>query len=741
MYPTEEEGCELGGYNNQNRFQDFGQTNSAHNEADDFGLNLSLENLNVTSEDIDFDEIDEDLEQFQEDEMVKQALQRGIDLKKYGQELAIQLKDAETESVQQYMDNSVQVVELHTQMESCDAVLARMQEMLLGFQADLGGISEEIKHLQDESMTMSIKLKNRRIAEELIRNFLENINMEPEIASIINTSTINEEFLEAAVDLSKTLKFLKLSGPPKDGSTLDLIPSDTNCGKTLLPELEKLKIRVVVKCRDYFTSLFQAIRKPKTNVQMLQQNQLVRFSGLFQFLMQEAPLVADDVRNLYIEAMGKTLHNVFKNYYAQLIKLELVMANKNDQVAVEEANLKSMFSSKVDLSKRTDAFNLGERDKILDQIEAEPILVHVALAENHKYSYEVLLRSIVKHLSDAATSEFLFIYDFFGKTSSVDIFNRIFGRTLSMLLENLENYLLNSYDLIGLLLLIKITHAQYLVMQRRRVPVLDSFFDRISLLLWPRFKFVMDLNLKGLKNAVPKKLGSVDLTPHYISRRYAELVSSILTLHGGSKSFGIGGGGEQMLLVDLQLMRIEIIALLEKLTTLLPTSKERKVFLINNVDQMLSVFQERRVMSDEVQKLEDMLMQQRELFAEESLKGIFPHLVAFVVKTEQEITAAMKNSSQSKFSIDENAVESLVKEFAATWRTGIQQINDEVLSYFANFRNGMEILKQVLTQLLLYYTRFQDIVKKAWNRPPAFMRDIVNTSTILQEIKRYSRTF
>lgn len=43
-----------------------------------------------------------------------------------------------------------------------------------------------------------------------------------------------------------------------------------------------------------------------------------------------------------------------------------------------------------------------------------------------------------------------------------------------------------------------------------------------------------------------------------------------------------------------------------------------------------------------------------------------------------------------------NALYVKVREFASNWRTGIQQINDNVLAYFANFRNGMEILKQVL---------------------------------------------
>lgn len=62
----------------------------------------------------------------------------------------------------------------------------------------------------------------------------------------------------------------------------------------------------------------------------------------------------------------------------------------------------------------------------------------------------------------------------------------IFAKTLSLCLENLENYLFNCYDAIGLLLMIKVTIGFRLIMQRRRIAVLDSFFDRITMLLWPR---------------------------------------------------------------------------------------------------------------------------------------------------------------------------------------------------------------------------------------------------------------
>lgn len=52
---------------------------------------VEKDNLNL-SDDFNFDEIDEDLALFQEDEMVQQALQRGVDLKKYGRELEKDLR-------------------------------------------------------------------------------------------------------------------------------------------------------------------------------------------------------------------------------------------------------------------------------------------------------------------------------------------------------------------------------------------------------------------------------------------------------------------------------------------------------------------------------------------------------------------------------------------------------------------------------------------------------------------------
>jgi vacuolar protein sorting-associated protein 52 len=52
-------------------------------------------------------------------------------------------------------------------------------------QADLGGISEEIKHLQDESLSMSIKLQNRRAVEKQLQKFLDRMVLPPDMVATI----------------------------------------------------------------------------------------------------------------------------------------------------------------------------------------------------------------------------------------------------------------------------------------------------------------------------------------------------------------------------------------------------------------------------------------------------------------------------------------------------------------------------------------------------------------------------
>eukprot|EP00953_Heterococcus_sp_UTEX-ZZ885_P007490 4533-Heterococcus_DN1.PRE.2 len=368
----------------------------------DVELRLPLEDLDGTDE-IDFNGIDEDLKRFQKDDIVRQALSQGVDLRGYSRDIETELREVEMDSVREYVSQSDKVLELHNEIQGCDAILARMQEMLLGFQADLGGISDEIRHLQDESISLNIKLKNRRSAEERLGKFLSNVLVPPELAAAICSDELNDAYIGHVAALNGKIKYVLQNGEvghllsaatesvetdsaggANDGSSLDVAPADTATAREVRPHLEKLRAKACARSREYLLARISELRRPKTNVQIIQKNALLKYKYLVQFITDNAPETAEEVRSVYIESMGRTISNLFRAYHAQLAKLEMEdtalsstyrrmfigaqVANKNDLIAVEEAAVRNMFNNKVDLTKRGDAFGLGDRDKQLQRM-------------------------------------------------------------------------------------------------------------------------------------------------------------------------------------------------------------------------------------------------------------------------------------------------------------------------------------------------------------------------------------
>ena len=85
-----------------------------------------------------------------EDEYVKEALSKGLDLREFSQQIEEELQEVERDSVQDYLQESKNMAQLHVQIQDTDIILERMEDMLGLFQADLGNISGEIQSLQDQ---------------------------------------------------------------------------------------------------------------------------------------------------------------------------------------------------------------------------------------------------------------------------------------------------------------------------------------------------------------------------------------------------------------------------------------------------------------------------------------------------------------------------------------------------------------------------------------------------------------
>ncbi|KAL7145745.1 hypothetical protein ABFS83_07G107300 [Erythranthe nasuta] len=591
-----------------------------------------------------------------------------------------------------------------------------MENILSGFQAEIGSISSDIKILQEKSMDMGLKLKNRKAAESKLAKFVEDIIVPPRMIDIIVDGEVNEEYMRTLEILSKKLKFVQIDAMLKTSKALNDVQ----------PELEKLRQKAVSKVFDFMVQKLNALRKPKTNVQILQQSILLKYKYVIQFLKEHGKDVHVDVRAAYIDTMNKVLSTKIRAYIQALEKLQLDIATSNDLIGVDTRSTSLFLRGREPLKNRSAVFALGERINILKEIDESALIPHIAEASSKRHPYEVLFRSLHKLLMDTAASEYLFCDEFFGEQS---MFYEIFAGPFSVIEEHLNTILPNCFDAIGLMLMIRIIYQYRLIMSRKRIPCLDSYLDKVNISLWPRFKMVFDMHLNSLRNANVRTLWEDDVHPHYVMRRYAEFTASLIQLNVDY--------GDGQLELNLERLRMAVDDLLVKLAKLFQKPKLQTVFLINNCDMTIAVLKEAGPEGSKIQMhFEELLKSNTSIYVEELLMEHFSDLIKFVKIRASEDPSS--GSSERPISVSE--VEPIIKDFGSRWKAAIELMHNDVITSFSNFLCGMEILRAALTQLLLYYTRLSDCMKRIAGGS-SLNKDLVSISSIMYEIRKYSRTF
>ncbi|KAG5564773.1 hypothetical protein RHGRI_000845 [Rhododendron griersonianum] len=608
--------------------ESFGETGDAHGAVFELGAfvgDLAVEE-DASIDDISLEGLEQELEECKTDDVVTNILSKGTKLREYTKGVENNLRQVELDSIQDYINESDNLVSLHDQIRDCDIILSQMETLLGGFQVEIGSISSDIKILQEKSMDMGLKLKNRKVAESKLAKFVEDIIIPPRMIDIIVDGEVSEEYTKTLESLSKKLKFVEVDPMLKTSKAL----------KDVQPELERLRQKAVSKVFEFIVQKLYALRKPKTNIQILQQSVLLKYKAyryIISFLKEHGKEVYTEVRAAYVDTMNKVLSAHFRAYIQALEKLQL----------------------------------------------------------------------------DIATSS-----DLIGPFAVVD--------------EHFNSIIPYSFDAIGLMLMIRIIHQHQLIMSRRRIPCLDSYLDKVNIALWPRFKIVFDMHLSSLRNANVKTLWEDDVHPHYVMRRYAEFTASLIHLN-----FEYGDG---QLELNLERLRIAVDDLLVKLAKMFRKPKLQTVFLINNYDMTISVLKEAGPEGGKIQlHFEELLKNNTAIFVEELLLEHFSNLIKFVKTRPSE-----DPNSGSERPITVSEVEPLVKDFSSRWKAAIELMHNDVITSFSNFLCGMEILRASLTQLLLYYTRLSDCIKRVVGGS-SLNKDLVSISSIMYEIKKYSRTF
>eukprot|EP00696_Hemimastix_kukwesjijk_P019728 gnl/Hemi2/908_TR322_c0_g1_i1.p1 gnl/Hemi2/908_TR322_c0_g1~~gnl/Hemi2/908_TR322_c0_g1_i1.p1 ORF type:complete len:714 (-),score=237.10 gnl/Hemi2/908_TR322_c0_g1_i1:216-2357(-) len=686
-------------------------------------LDLKLDDLTVLTDlDVDINELfhDMDKKEFQEDEMVRKALQQGTDLKKYSKEIEAKLRDAERDSINDYIKESDNLAHLHSQIRECDDILERTETMLGGFQDNLATISSEIRHLQDESLQMTLRLENRKQAEARLGRFITDIALPPDMIKHICEDEVNDSYLEYLLAFDKKVGFVSSAEA-----------AGTEAKRDLEPEIEKLRVRATNRVGEFLLSRIQSLKKPKTNIQILQDNIVHKHKYLYIFLSRHGKDIAEQVRSVYSATMQKLYLDTFKAGVADHQKLQADIATSDDMIGTEEGKPQGGFAAMFGMGgkpvrNRQPVFAVGSRVKVLSD-SFELIVPGAALLAKQKFPFEALYRCLNMLLIDTVSTEDRFVREFFGQPA---LLPEIFQRSLEHYLDTLQAYLIGCYDVTACLLLARI-------IQKQRAPLADRFpilanylvtaFDMCS----RRFQAVVTMHLQSLQRADAPSLCSSKTPPHphYMSRRFAELTSAFILLNQPP---------DPLVMDAIGALYREMDRLIRAMAQQQP-GKLSLVFLINNFDLIITYWHDLRqehnigLKMDEMESLAASLKTAIKSYVEEELKEKFDRLIAFLNESRVKLDASNGDPS----SINRDHFEKHRRDFSARWKAGVESIHNSIFSFFTNFKNGQQILQAVLSRLVKYHGRFVDLWKKVFgdNNPP----DFPNRQNVAYEMKRMSR--
>ncbi|KAJ8377885.1 hypothetical protein AAFF_G00250360 [Aldrovandia affinis] len=660
---------------------------------------LNLGDLDITTDEFILDEVDIHIQANLEDDLVKEALKTGVDLRQYSKQVETELQRIEQASIKDYIKESQNIASLHNQITACDSILERMEGMLSGFQSDLSSISSEIQTLQQQSVSMNVRLKNRQAVRSQLSQLVDELVVPGAMISVILECAVTEqEFLEQLHELNNKINFAK-----------ELSFRETLACSDIQDIVDRLKIKAVTKIREFILQKIYSFRKPMTNYQ-IPQNTLLKYRFFYQFLLANERQVAKEIRDEYVDTMSKIYYSYFKSYGGRLLKVQPSLKSRNT------------------------IFTLGQRGGVLSPAELEgPILIpHTAQRGDCRYPYETLFRSQHYALLDNGCREFLFLSDFFmvAGNSALDLFNCIMGKTLSMFLKSMSTYVSDCYDSIAVFLCIHVILRFRAITAKRNIPALDKYWEAVLELLWPRFDLILELNIQSIRNTDPQKLGVLDTRPHYITRRYAEFSSAIVSIN---QTFP--NERTHTLLGQLQ---VEVEHFVLKMAAEFPSRRDQLIFLINNYDMMLSVLMERAADdSKEVEGFQQLLLARTQEFIEEILSPPFGGMIAFVKESE----ALMEKGQLDRLKNEEARITQLVRGFSSSWKQSVEALSQDVMRSFTNFKNGTGIIQGALTQLIQYYHGFHKILSQPVFRGLAVRSELINLHHLMVEVKKHKPNF
>ncbi|KAL4961297.1 Sac2 family-domain-containing protein [Aspergillus stella-maris] len=500
--------------------------------------------------------------------------------------------DAGAQTIQQFEKERDKYQDLHNAISGCDDVSKSVEMYLNDFQNELGAVSAEIETLQTRSLQLNAMLENRRNVEQLLGPAVEEISISPAAVRMIAEGPIDENWVKALNDFETRTAGIEA----KIASS-----SSTKAIDDVRPLLEDVKKKAVERIRDYLVSQVRALRSPNINAQIIQQQRLVKFKDLYSYISRAHPTLAGEIAQAYINTMRWYYLSHFTRYHQALAKIKLYPSDRNEVLGGDPHAQKTgnLVPGGRTGAAAHDPFSLGRRIDILRTGSQMAISSYLAEEDTSFHGIEVPFRNFNLAMLDNVSAEYSFMTEMFSTLSflqisrkALEVFTPVFTLGQGLTKQLIET----TTDSLGVLMCVRLNQQAAFELQRRKVPVADSYINGINMSLWPRFQVIMDTHCESLKRigantgrsavSALSLAGGDDLNqssaPHFLTQRFGQLLHGILVLSSEA-------GDDEPVANSLSRLTTEFDGLLTKLSRIGGDAKRRERFLYNNYSLILTI--------------------------------------------------------------------------------------------------------------------------------------------------------
>ncbi|KAJ6241722.1 vacuolar protein sorting-associated protein [Anaeramoeba flamelloides] len=722
---------------------------------------LTESQLDITTQNFDFDHLGESIEEFISKDEFKKSLEEGIDLRAYAKQIDQELWDISFSNIEDYLSSTDLFVSFHEELNTCDKVLGSLESMLDTFQNSLGSLPSEITSLQEETYSLHTKVTNRRNFEKKIDRVVEELALSQDFIHNLTHSPIDETYFEIVEILEKKLKYCNKEIKKKEGKFI--------AANELKPQLKKGCEIICKRAINFFLEKFNYYSKHRGRVQIKKQTEFLKYRFLIKFVQKHDPRKAKEIIKYYKITFSKIFYESFQKMFKQINRLKMDTVTKTDLIGLDYLPVSTgIFSTKKKkiLNKNLKPFEIGNRNQILDKVDRNPLHLENCIKKKKTLPFETLFRTLNLILLRIAKSEFLFTSDFFNNP-------HISSNILKLTINSVENFISahvrTNNDPIGILLMIKINHLLNISLFKESIPILDSYFDNVNMILWPTFKKILENNIQSIKSATKNlnvnsnsinifkfnknknnqqsdenqddndgdgndyddddddeedKMMKIDL----LTKKYTIFINSILSVNKHHN--------EEIITFSLKFLRIEIEKYLSKKALQIKDSKKQLLYLIKIYDYILTTLNKSEIDSEETQRFKLLSEEQISIYIELVIGKHFSKLIRFVKRWSLE-------DEKKKF--DQNGpeikkVQSILSSFQKNWKKKIQLTNEQILNEIKNLDNSSFAFKSALSQIMKYYARFLDLVNII-DKKKKLSYLFVDISIIINEVKRICKPF